>query len=302
MKKIEPGLANSNKNLVMYIQGGLGKVIMATAVIKSYKLANPSAKIVTVSGYPEVFINNPDVHRFYAFATPYLWQDFYGNPEWNVFAQDPYFEEEWIKNQHIHLIDIWADMLGVPSVQKEPLLYFSGPEIDDINAMIQTDKPLVCVQSTGGTTPASRSWTRNPPAHELDAFLAQYKDTHFVAHICLPETPVLNNVHQRIEKLTRRQAMCLMHYSGTVVGIDSYSLHCRIANPDRGESIFFFPISENVVRLGYKGTNLKIITPRQEVDEIIRKHADYFSFILKLGIENSSDNCPIPPSMKWFEV
>jgi len=305
MKKLESFNSedkNPYKNLVLHIQGGLGKVILATAVIKSYKIANPKAKVVVVSGYPEVFVNNPDVHRFFGFNTAYLWQDYYGNPEWNVFAQDPYFTEEWIKNHPIHLIDIWTDMLGVVSVQKEPLLFFSGPEVDELNDMIKTDKPLVCIQSTGGTTPQARSWTRNPPANELDAYLDQYKDTHFVAHICLPETPVLQHVHQRIENLSRRQAMCLMHFSQIVVGIDSYSMHARVANPNRGESVFFFPISENVARLGYEGNNIKNITPRKEIDDILKSHVDYYSFTLKLGIENSADNCPINPGVKWFDL
>ena len=86
-------------NLLLHITGGLGKCIMATAVIRSYKKANPISKIVVVSGYPEVFINNPDIYRNLPFNTPYLWQDFYGKPGWIVQAQDPYLTDAWIKNR-----------------------------------------------------------------------------------------------------------------------------------------------------------------------------------------------------------
>ena len=304
MKKLESFNSedkNPYKNLVLHIQGGLGKVILATAVIKSYKMANPKAKVVVVSGYPEVFVNNPDVHRFFSFNTPYLWKDYYGNPEWNVYAEDPYFTQEWIKNTQIHLIDIWCEEIGVPSLQTTPLLYFSGPEIDELNAMIVVDKPLICVQSTGGSTPAARSWTRNPPNHELDGYLSQFLESHYIVHIGLPETPVLQNVHQRIENLNRRQAMCLMYYANMVVGIDSYAMHARAANLERGKSVFFFPISESVARLGYEGDNIENITPRQEVQDILKNHSDYFATVFKLNIENASENCPIPPTMKWFD-
>jgi hypothetical protein len=219
-----------------------------------------------------------------------------------VYAQEPYLTDEWIKNYSVHLVDIWASELGVLSVQREPLLYFSSAEVDELAAMIRTELPLICVQSTGGSTPASRSWTRNPPHGEFDEYLAKFKDTHFIAHVCLPETPVLQNVHQRIEQLSKRQAMCLMYYANKVIGIDSFGMHARAANPQRGESTFFFPLSDSVARLGYEGNNIENITPREEVDEIIKSHADYFAYVMKLGIENASDNCPIPPSVKWFDI
>lgn len=293
---------NPHKNLVLHIQGGLGKVILATAVIRSYKIAYPKSKVIVVSAYPEVFFNNPDVHRYFHFNTPYLWRDYYGNPEWNVYAHDPYMTKEWIKNYSIHLTDIWASELGVPGVQQEPLLFFSGPEVEELQTMIKTDKPLICVQSTGGSQASARSWTRNPPPKEFDEYLGNFKENYFIAHICLPETPHLQNVHQRIETMSKRQAMCLMYYANVVIGIDSYAMHSRVANPDRGESIFFFPLAESVDRLGYTGHNIKNIVPREEVQEILRESSDYFSFLFKFGIEDSSENCPIPPGTKWFDL
>jgi len=293
---------NPYKNLVLHIQGGLGKVILATAVIRSYKLTYPKAKVVVVSGYPEVFINNPDVHRFYAFDTPYLWQDYYGNPEYYVCAQDPYSTEAWIKSYNIHLVDIWTDMLGVLSVQREPLLYFSSAEVDELQQMITTDKPLICVQSSGGFNPNQRSWTRNPSRTELDAYLGNFTQGYYIAHVCLPETPVLNNVHQRVENLSKRQAMCLMYYANLVIGIDSYAMHCRAANPSRGESVFFFPVAENVQRLGYEGANIKNLVPRPEVQKLIKDHSDYFSALSKQSIENRAENCPVPVGTVWFDI
>ena len=79
----------SETNLLLHINGGVGKCIMATAVVRSYKAAYPESKVVVVSGYPEVFINNPDVYKNFPFATAYLWQDYYGQPGWKVAAHDP---------------------------------------------------------------------------------------------------------------------------------------------------------------------------------------------------------------------
>lgn len=290
------------KNLLLHINGGIGKCIMATAVIASYKAAYPEAKVVVVSGYPEVFVNNPYVYKNFPFATPYLWQDYYGQPGWNVSAHDPYMERAWIKNENLHLINIWCRMLGVDSVQKTPLLYFAGPEVDELQSMIKTDKPLMVVQSTGGGNPAARSWTRNPPPNELEEFLGAFKDTHFVLHLCLPETPALVNVHQRIENLNRRQAMCLIHYCAEFVGIDSYGQHARIANPNAGPTVIFFPLAESVDKLGYKKENWINLVPVQEVQDLLKNHQDYYATVFKFNIENASDNCPVPAGTRWFNL
>jgi hypothetical protein len=273
---------------------------MATAVIASYKRTFPDAKVVVVSGFPEVFLNNPYVYKNFPFATPNLWTDYYGNPDYKVSAADPYMEQDWIKNSPKHLIDIWCKMLGVDAVQKTPLLYFSGPELDELNAMIKVDKPLLVVQSTGGAHAAARSWTRNPPLSEFNDYLAQYMETHFVLHLAVPETPLLSNVHQRVDNLNRRQAMALIHYASAFVGIDSFGQHARAANENALETYIFFPLAESVERLGYTRTGWTNITPTAQVQQMLLDHTDYYATVFKFNIENASENCPVPVGTKWF--
>lgn len=288
-------------NLLLHIQGGLGKCIAATAVIRNWRLAYPESDIVVVSGYPEVFLHNPDVFRNLGFNTPYLWTDFYSDPGYKIYAQDPYLTQSWIQNVPQHLIQIWSAELGVEYTQKRPLLFFSSAEFDELQKMIQTDKPLVVVQSTGGSNPAARSWTRNPPSEEFDAYLQPLMEENFLVHLCVPETPVLKNIHQRVDNLDRRKAMALMYYAYSVVGIDSYGLHVRAANPFTvGPSTFFFPLEESRVRLGYDLPNLKMLAPRPEIQEIIRTSTDYFANVFQYGIESGSENCPIPAGTRWF--
>jgi hypothetical protein len=166
--------------------------------------------------------------------------------------------------------------------------------------MIATDKPLLVVQSTGGANPGVRSWTRNPPHNEFDEFLGAFRETHFVAHICLPETPALSNVHQRVENLNRRQAMCLIYFCQEFVGIDSYGQHARSANPDAGPTTIFFPLEESVSRLGYP--RFMNVVPTPEVQDMLKNHTDYYATVFKLSIENSSENCPVPAGTRWFNL
>ena len=55
-------------NIIFQIDGGLGKCIMATAVCECIKHHHPDDKLIVVSGYPEVFLDNPWVDRAYAFG------------------------------------------------------------------------------------------------------------------------------------------------------------------------------------------------------------------------------------------
>ena len=285
---------------LLHINGGLGKCIMATAVIESYKTANPEQKIVVVSGYPEVFVHNPAVDKNFSFATPYLWQDYYSREDVRVFAEDPYFTQSWIKNERKHLIDVWCEEIGVPSVQKTPLLFFSGPEVDELNAMIKVDKPLMIVQSTGGVNASARAWTRNPPYAELEEYLAQFAESHYVLHLAVPETPHLTNVHQRIENLNRRQAMCLVRFSHSFVGIDSFGMHVRASGFAAGPTTIFFPLEESVQRLGYD--RFVNVTPRVEVQQMLKSSQDYFATMFKHSIDSVGENCPVPVGIKWFNL
>jgi len=157
------------------------------------------------------------------------------------------------------------------------------------------------VQSTGGSNAAARSWTRNPPPNEFEEYLAKFRETHYILHLAVKDTPLLQNVDQRIESFDRRKAMCLMYFANEVLGIDSYSLHARAANPNAGASTFFMPLAEAEQRLGYKIDNMKFLTPVQEVQDLLKDHQDYYATVFKLGIEDASENCPVPIGTRWFK-
>jgi hypothetical protein len=287
-------------NLLLHIQGGLGKCIMTTAVIRNWKLAYPESEIVVVSGYPEVFLHNPDVARNFTFNHPYLWADYYSDPDYKIYAQDVYLTQDWIQNKRKHFIEIFCDELGVDFIQQTPLLYFSSAEIDEFKNMVKVDKPLLVVQSTGGSNAGARSWTRTPPQEEFDEYLKQFLEENYVLHLAVPETPVLQNVHQRVDNLDRRKAMGLAYFAYGLVGIDSFAMHARAANNYSGSSTFFFPLEESRVRLGYVSPNTKHIVPRPEIQELIRNSSDYYATVFQYNIESNSENCPVPPGQKWF--
>ena len=48
-------------NIIFQVEGGLGKSIMATAMIKVIKKRYKNSHLVVVTGFQDVFLNNPDV-------------------------------------------------------------------------------------------------------------------------------------------------------------------------------------------------------------------------------------------------
>ena len=65
------------KNIIFFLQGGIGKHIAATAVAECIKNNYKERNLIVICPYPEVFLNNPFVHRTYRSNTcQYFHEDF----------------------------------------------------------------------------------------------------------------------------------------------------------------------------------------------------------------------------------
>ena len=99
-------------NVIFSINGGIGKCIAATAVCSVIKKKYPNDDLIVVSGYPEVFINNQNVKKTFAFGNlSYFYQDYIENKEVKAFLQDPYLTTDYIKESK-HLIQITRTIFG----------------------------------------------------------------------------------------------------------------------------------------------------------------------------------------------
>ena len=85
-------------------EGGLGKIIASTAIAKAINEKYPERKLVVVTPWPEVYLNNPIVHRVYRpGAMPYFYQDYIKGKDTIVFKGEPYFNTGHLYNKQ-HLI------------------------------------------------------------------------------------------------------------------------------------------------------------------------------------------------------
>lgn len=100
-------------NIILQINGGIGKAIMSTAVCRQIKKQYPDSQLITISGYPEVFLDNPSVDRAFAFGgTQYFYQDYIENKDFKFLGHDPYLEAGHL-SQSEHLVHTWCKMFDI---------------------------------------------------------------------------------------------------------------------------------------------------------------------------------------------
>ena len=143
---------------------------MATAVAKAIKKAHPDRKLIIVSPWAAVWVNNPDIHRFYVMGqgTPYFYEDFIKGKDTLIYKQEPYHHESFL-NKNCGLIETWCKQFGVPYNNEQPELYMSTKEQDSIERKFNVfGKPILVLQTNGGgPQDYPVSWVRDAPLKNI---------------------------------------------------------------------------------------------------------------------------------------
>ena len=171
-------------NIIFQISGGIGKVVAATAVCKSIKVKYPDSKLIVISGYPDVFINNPNVYRSFAFGQQqYFHEEYIANKEFKLFAHDPYLVTEHLTCEE-HLIETWCKIHDLPFIQKQGEIFLTKREIDFYSNKYIADKPILLLQTNGGADQTLKySWARDIPFTIVTDVIKHFKDDYTIVHI-----------------------------------------------------------------------------------------------------------------------
>jgi hypothetical protein len=217
-------------NIIFQIDGGLGKCIMATALCEVFHKNNPDAKIIIVSGYPDVFLNNPHVHRSFAFGQQaYFYEEFIANQEVKIYAHNPYVETGHVQRTE-HLFTTWCKMFGYEYNGEKPQLYLTNREIEFYSQkFIGSDKPLMTIQSNGGAPnqELKYSWARDIPRSTVQKVIDHFAQTHTICHIRREDQPAFENT---IPVSDNFRAMCvLLILSKKRLLMDSFAQHAAAA-------------------------------------------------------------------------
>ena len=216
-------------NIIFHIEGGLGKSIIATAVLKAIKKQYKKANIIVVTGYPDVFIANPNVNKVLKFdQLNGIYEQNIMNKDCKVFISDPYHTSDFITESK-HLIQIWCEMFGLKYDGEMPELFLLKAEKEYFEPFYRLDKPILAIQPNGGAVnqPLKYSWTRDIPAPIVEEVIECYKNDYAILHIKREDQLIYPNTLQALDSF--RSIMVALSLSQKRLLIDSSAMHIATA-------------------------------------------------------------------------
>lgn len=225
-------LQTPTKYSVFHVEGGLGKNVAATAIVKLIKEKHPDRLLVVVASYPEIFLNNPNVYRAYRVgATAYFYDDFILNKDVLVFRHEPYFQTAHILKQK-PLIQNWSELYNLDYEKGVlPELYMNMVQ-DMAGSQWKREKPIMVLHTNGGFFQNQKytyAWTRDMPMIVSNQIVEKYSKIYHIFQICRDQTQVLPGVEPILHEMSNMELFSLLRMSEKRVLIDSCLQHAAAA-------------------------------------------------------------------------
>jgi len=219
---------------IYHVEGGAGKNIIGTAVVRNIAKQCPENKTIVVASYPEVFVHNPSIYRLFKVGNvPYFYEDYIKNKNSKVFKLDPYNSSSVI-NRTEHLSDAWCNLFDMKLDKTTPELFFNKMEDRDLMVLKQQyspNKPYIIVQTNGGLgygdNHMKQHWYRDIPLFYYQQIINAYADRFTFIQLKNPLQLELNNTVQ--VNLSLRECMNLMRGAAGAICIDSMVQHVMAA-------------------------------------------------------------------------
>lgn len=173
------------KNIILNIEGGIGKSIMATAVCEAIKRQYPKHNLIVITAYPEVFICNPHVDKCFNFnQLSYFYKEHIEDGNFELFAHNPYLETNFIQRKE-HLLETWCSMFGIDYKGEQPKLYLTQREKDYYTRQFASNKPIFVIQTNGGAENQENkySWARDIPVSVAQRVVNEFANEFNIIHI-----------------------------------------------------------------------------------------------------------------------
>jgi ADP-heptose:LPS heptosyltransferase len=251
-------------NVIFSVEGGLGKSIMATAVLKAIKKEYKKANIIVVTGYPDVFIGNPNVNKvLHQQQAVGLYKSYIENKNTKVFITDPYSTSDFITESN-HLLKIWCELYGLKYNGELPEIFLSKGEKEYFAPFYKLDKPIMAIQPNGGAIgqQLKYSWTRDLPASVVNEVVSQFKNDYSILHIKRDDQLIYENTIGALDNWRSIAIMLTMSVKRLL--IDSSSMH--VASALNLPSVVGW-IGTNPFVFGYDiHTNIMANDPTKEVN------------------------------------
>ncbi len=256
-------------NHIFYISGGMGKNIMATAVVANLKRQFPEDDVIIASPYPDIWKYNPDI---IAVMNPEhggeIYKKYVLGSVARVYRLEPYVNADYIYRQK-HLVEVWCELYGIPCTDMTPKIFL--------------------IQTSGGAPQQVYpiSWSRDLPLPIAELVCKEMKEKGY-RPIHLRRGNQLALEHAEYLDLTLRESLCLISFSEKRLFIDSFAQHAAAAFEKPSVVAW---ISNSPTVFGYEMHDN--ITPVLEPE--FRHHIN--SFLEAYNITGSIDECPYSSNM-----
>jgi len=230
------------KHIIFVAEGGIGKVLCSTAVVKRLSESFPDKKIIVITGYPDIFLYNPSVYKCFNFGNPLYFYDDYVNPESFVIKVEPYTEYDYMFRS-THIIDTWCRMIGIDRNGAMPEMFYMDNELAAAEAYVEKisqagKKKFVMLQWIGGIIPQEKSdlamidvlgrMHRRALPKAVAQKLANKLITrdYVVGSVQHPNFPDIQGTEKLFfHNAPVRGVIALLKYSEGFIGIDSFIHH-----------------------------------------------------------------------------
>lgn len=221
---------SDDKYVILHVEGGHGKCIQSTAVIRAIKKMHPDRRLIVVASWDAPYFYNPHVWRFYIHGQmQYFFTDFIKS-DTIIYRQEVYHSEDHILKRK-HLTQSWCDMYNIPFDNYTPELYLNPRELEIAKDKIKPDgRPIMLLQTHGGGGKSQysvKSWFRDMPIEIAQNLVNHFNKTYRILHIRNPDQPALQGVEML--NLPLRELYAVFPLSTKRLFIDSFSQHTAAA-------------------------------------------------------------------------
>lgn len=287
------------KYVVFHVEGGLGKNVASTAVIKNIAQKYKDRKLVVMASFPEVFLNNPYIHRVYRLGmTPYFWEDYINNQDTIILRREPYFETSHIMRK-TPLHETWHKMYELPYDKEKdlPELYMNMMQ-NEMTFSWQRPRPILLLHTNGGPLmdgAAIYAWSRDMPRYVAEAVIQQFAQQYHIIQVCKHESQAIQSPMVEVvsRQMSNFELFALIRASAKRVLIDSCLQHAAAAFKLPSTVLW---IGTHPEMFGYKmHTNVSAKPPVGNVKNIDGSYFDY-------QLDGQFHECPYNSPEEMFDV
>jgi hypothetical protein len=283
------------KYFIWHIQGGLGKNIASSALVKTIKETYPDRKLIVVSSWPEIYLNNSDVDRVFQLGqAPYFYEDYIEGKDVIISKHEPYHQTAHITKEK-HLLENWCDLMGLKYTGQLPVILPNYPQ-SGLVGLWQRQKPIMIIQTGGGPMEGqqySYSWTRDIPMEVAQEIVKKFSQQYHIMQITRPDGYQLEGVERVDQKMSNIELFSLLVASEKRVLIDSSLQHASAAL-NLKSTVLWVGTSPKV--FGYKmHTNVEAKLPKK-ANQLIGSYTFDFQF------ENNMHECPYMTINDIFDI